>query len=120
MMPLARHGIPARTVQALYGLGFYLWKTAAPFCLSPLYPLDPQMNLFGPRYVVGAAATIVITAGLVLLRRRHPWALVAWAWYVVMVAPMLGLVQAGPQIAADRYTYLSCLPWAFALSGRQG
>jgi tetratricopeptide (TPR) repeat protein len=25
---------------------------------------------------------------------------------------VLGFVQTGPQIAADRYTYLACLPWA--------
>ena len=32
--------------------------------------------------------------------------------YAAIVSPVLGFVQTGPQIAADRYTYLACLPWA--------
>ena len=50
------------------------------------------------------------------LRRRFPWALAAAAAYAIVVAPVLGLMQTGPQIAADRYTYLSCLPWAVLLA----
>jgi tetratricopeptide (TPR) repeat protein len=36
----------------------------------------------------------------------------SWLCYVLLVAPVLGLVQSGPQIVADRYSYLPCLPWA--------
>src|SRR5204863_148165 len=61
-------------------------------------------------------AVAAITTAALLARRRRPWATVAWASYAVIVSPVLGLVQTGPQIAADRYTYLACLPWA-ALAG---
>src|SRR5205814_5554677 len=32
--------------------------------------------------------------------------------YVVTVLPVSGVFQNGPQIAADRYSYLPSLPWA--------
>jgi tetratricopeptide (TPR) repeat protein len=39
-------------------------------------------------------------------RRKRPWAAVGWAWYLVMLVPVLGIIQVGPQAHADRYTYL--------------
>jgi tetratricopeptide (TPR) repeat protein len=36
----------------------------------------------------------------------------AWAYYCLALVPMLGLFQNGPQLAADRFSYLSCLGWA--------
>ena len=30
----------------------------------------------------------------------------------MLVSPVLGLAQSGFQIAADRYSYLACIPWA--------
>jgi hypothetical protein len=112
MVPLAEHGIMARVMQAAYGLCFYLWKTVAPFQLSPLYlreqPLDPTRA----RYVICLGAVVALTIRVILLRQRMPWALTAWVSYVLIVSPVLGFVQSGPQLVADRYTYLSCLPWA--------
>jgi len=112
MVTLAEHGIVARAMQTLYGLCFYLWKTVAPFRLSALYPLQAPLNLMQPRYIVSAAAATAITVGLIRMRQRYPWGLTAWACYVVILLPVLGIAQAGPQIAADRYTYFGCLPWA--------
>ena len=80
--------------------------------LSPLYLLDLRLDPGRPRYVAAMLAVAGITAALVLARRRWPWALAAWAAYVVIVSPVLGFMQTGPQVAADRYTYLACLPWA--------
>src|SRR5437762_2132771 len=36
----------------------------------------------------------------------------AWLPYLVVLLPVLGIFQSGPQIAADRYTYLAGLGWA--------
>src|SRR5207247_2472805 len=46
------------------------------------------------------------------LRRRVPGLPAAWLAYVVVLLPVLGIFQSGPQIAADRYTYLAGLGWA--------
>jgi tetratricopeptide (TPR) repeat protein len=39
-------------------------------------------------------------------RRQRPWLFVGWAWYVVTLVPVIGLVQVGLQSMADRYTYV--------------
>src|SRR5207248_3454584 len=52
----------------------------------------------------------VLVAGIsilaVLTRRRQPWLLVGWFWFLGMLVPVIGVVQAGLQSMADRYTYL--------------
>ncbi len=112
VVTLAEHGVRARAMQVAYGLSFYLWKTVVPLRLSPLYPLPHPLDPTQPVYLLCALVVAGITSGLVVVRRRYPWALTAWLSYVVIVFPVLGIVQAGPQIAADRYTYLSCLTWS--------
>ena len=109
---LAEHGVAARLAQAAYGLCFYLWKTALPFALSPLYPLEPLLDPLTPRYVVAGVIVTAITLWVIRQRRRRPWAVAAWLVYVVIVSPVSGLAQVGPQLVADRYTYIACLPAA--------
>ena len=109
---LAQHGLVERAAQAAYGLVFYLWKTVVPAGLSPVYLLEQTLRPSAPRYVASAAIVVGVTAAAVLLRRRAPWVAVAWACYALILATVLGFVQTGPQIAADRYSYLACLPVA--------
>jgi hypothetical protein len=115
MRSLAEHGIAARLAQAAYGLCFYVWKTIVPLGLSPLYVLEPHLDPARPRYVAAVVAVLGVTGTLLALRRPR-WALSACVVYVALVSPMLGFVQTGPQIAADRFTYLPCLPWAVVLA----
>ena len=117
MRSLAQHGMMARAAQAAYGLCFYLGKTIVPRALSPLYLLELQLDPTRPRYVLAVAGVLGVTFVLILLRRRAPGLLTAWVCYATIVSPVLGFVQTGPQIAADRYTYLACLPWAVVLAG---
>ena len=42
----------------------------------------------------------------VIGRRRYPFGLVGWFWFLGMLVPVLGLVQVSRQAMADRYTYL--------------
>lgn len=37
--------------------------------------------------------------------------LAVWICYVVILAPVLGVAQSGPQLVSDRYSYLSYLGW---------
>jgi tetratricopeptide (TPR) repeat protein len=39
-------------------------------------------------------------------RRRRPWLLVGWLWYLGMFVPMIGIQPLGSFPVADRYTYL--------------
>ena len=48
------------------------------------------------------------------MRRRQPWWLVGWLWYLGTLVPVIGLVQVGMQGRADRYTYLPMVGLAIA------
>ena len=47
-----------------------------------------------------------ISALVLLQRRRQPFLLVGWLWFVGTLVPVIGLVQVGRQAMADRYTYI--------------
>ena len=40
-------------------------------------------------------------------RRKCPYLLFGWLWYLGTLVPVIGLVQVGDQAMADRYTYLT-------------
>ena len=111
MLNVPDHGVIDRFMQAAYGLCFYLYKTIVPVRLSPFYLLDKSFNPMEAKYITCALLILSITLVLTIMRRRWPWALTAWICYAVIVSPVLGFVQSGPQIAADRYTYISCMPF---------
>lgn len=112
MALLERFTIGQRTAQASYGLLFYVWKTLAPFDLHPVYLRGADLSLLSAKVLLSALAVLAAGGALFGLRRRYPAMAVAAFCYGVVVSPVLGFVQSGPQMAADRYTYLSCLPFA--------
>lgn len=109
---LASLSWPARTAIAVHSLWFYAWNTFVPLALSPLYEMPARVDPLAPRFVAAAGAVVAITAAAWLARRRWPAGLALWASYALMLAPVSGLAQAGPQLAAVRYSYLACLGWA--------
>ena len=112
MEEINSHGFFSRLAQALYGLAFYLWKTIAPANLSPLYELPLHLNPLDWPFMLSAVILFAITLTLVMMRKRWPAALAVWVFYGIVLAPVLGFAQSGPQMVADRYSYLSCLGWA--------
>jgi len=110
--PLEALGIPERLAISSYGLIFYLWKTLAPWPLSPLYTLFYPVRPWSATYLIPEILVVLITAVLVWMRRRWAAGLVAWVSYLALLFPVIGIFHNGAQIAADRYTYLACLPWA--------
>src|SRR5574341_508767 len=112
ILSLHQHGLAARLAVVVYGLAFYLWKTMVPLGLSPLYELPVALNPLDSLYLLSGAVILALSLLLLLARRRWPAGLALWSAYVAILLPVQGLVQVGPQIAADRYTYLACLGWA--------
>jgi tetratricopeptide (TPR) repeat protein len=105
-------GVLQRLAISAYSLAFYLWKTVTPWPMSPLYTLFHPVVPWSATYLVPAVLVVVVTLAAILGYRRWPAGLIAWASYLVLLAPIVGILHNGAQIAADRYTYLSCAPWA--------
>ena len=56
--------------------------------------------------VIGAASVLLaISVAVVFLVKRTPFLAVGWFWYLGTLFPVSGLMQAGAQAMADRYTY---------------
>jgi tetratricopeptide (TPR) repeat protein len=49
---------------------------------------------------------LFISAVAILRARQQPFLAVGWFWFLGTLAPVIGLVQAGFQPMADRYTYV--------------
>ena len=109
---VAEHDLLARFAQACYGLTFYLWKTVWPFSLGPLYQIPPRDVLLGFMFWRSIVVVIVLAFAAVRLRHSRPAIAAALAVYVVVLSPVLGFAQSGPQLVADRYSYLPCLGFA--------
>lgn len=116
MLSLAAHGWMDRAVQAGCGLALYAARTLAPFRLSPLYPLPRPWNPFDPACLGPALAVAAAAMATPWLWRRRRRAAAALGWAVVALAPVLGWAQSGPQLAADRYTYVAAWPLAVAVA----
>ncbi|HEX7216502.1 MAG TPA: tetratricopeptide repeat protein [Methylomirabilota bacterium] len=112
--------LESRIAVALYGVAFYAWTTVVPAAVSPLYQMPRRVDPADPAMLASAAAVIVITAGLLWQRRRWPAGLAVWLGYLVLLAPVSGLVQSGPQLVAARYSYLAGLGFALLVGAGVG
>jgi len=95
----------AKIAVSAYSLAMYLGKTVLPVSLSPLYAMPLHVNPLEPRFLASYAFVIALTAIAWLLWRRWPSVPMALLCFLAVTFPLLGIVQNGPQIAADRYTY---------------
>ena len=109
---LAELSLPGRVAVAAYSVAFYVWKTIVPTGLSPLYELPFRVRPFARSFVLAAVFAVVVSAIVVIERRRWPALAATWAAYLVVLLPVIGILHNGPQLVADRYSYLSCLGWA--------
>jgi tetratricopeptide (TPR) repeat protein len=117
MVPLSALGVGARAAQIFDTLGFYLQKTALPMGLIPAYERPLSMNLLTPTYLTRAGLAAGLVAAAVFLRRRRPAITASAVHYAAALVPVLGLVQFGANVIADRYSYLSCLCWPVLAAG---
>jgi len=111
------YGPSARACMVAYSLWFYPAAWAWPVRLSPLYELPPKVDPLAWRFAGPVVGLLVVTLILVLLRKRFPGGLAAWAYSAMMVLPTSGVVHAGFQLAHDRYSYLSGLGFALVAGG---
>jgi protein O-mannosyl-transferase len=83
----------------------YIWQMFWPANLAVFYPhSENRLPLW--EIVLALAILIGITTAALALRKKRPYFITGWLWYVGMLVPVIGLVQVGWQGRADRYTYL--------------
>ena len=101
-LPLQRLSFSDRIMNTIVSYVAYLDKTLRPVDLACFYPYS-FLQLW---QVIGAAfVLLVISVAVVYLVKKTPFLAVGWFWYLGTLFPVSGLMQAGDQAMADRYTY---------------
>jgi Flp pilus assembly protein TadD len=112
----AEFGPGARLTLAATAPWRYLWRAVWPVGLTPLDPLalTPRTDLFA--IVLGLGGIAIASAAAWKWRRTWPVFAGAWAAYLLLLAPAMGVVPSGLQATADRYTYLPAIPLSIAIA----
>ena len=97
--------ISFRLANALVSYVRYIVKMLYPTRLSVMYP-PPAGGLGVWKPLVCFAILAAVSVGVIYTAHRRRYLLVGWMWYVGTLFPVIGLVQVGVQMMADRYTYL--------------
>jgi tetratricopeptide (TPR) repeat protein len=93
-----------RLANAVVACALYLRKLVWPMDLSVFY-LHPGRWPAGA-VAVSALLVLGVTAAAVWQARRRPYLIVGWLWFLGMLVPVIGLVQAHVQALADRFAYV--------------
>jgi tetratricopeptide (TPR) repeat protein len=94
-----------RLSNALVSYTEYVRQTFWPARLAVFYPY-PNNPLSIWKVTLASAFLLTVSAMAIFLRKKRPYVLTGWFWYVGMLVPVIGIVQIGEQGHADRYTYL--------------
>jgi Tfp pilus assembly protein PilF len=105
---LERYPVLVRVENAVVSYVGYLGMTIWPHDMSFLYP-HPGNTIPAWTVIASAVLLLALTAIAFLTRRTRPPLLVGWLWYLGTLLPVIGLVQAGEQAMADRFTYVPLL-----------
>ena len=96
--------MPLRTANALVSYVRYIGKAVFPANLTVLYPYPKGW----PGWETALCSLLLIgVAGLAVRTvRSRPYLFVGWFWFLGVLVPFIGLIQAGEQAMADRYMYI--------------
>jgi tetratricopeptide (TPR) repeat protein len=100
-------GLGLRLQNAAVNYIEFLRKAVWPDNIAVFYPLPDSIPAW--KWAAAALLLVGITWGLILWRKRAPWAIIGWAWFLVAMLPVIGVVQLSDQAMADRYSYMPYL-----------
>jgi Flp pilus assembly protein TadD len=101
---LGNYSISIRIANAIISYTGYLHKMFWPQNLAFFYPLPKTIPIV--QLLTAVCVFAVMTFISIRFRRKQPFVIIGWLWYVVTLLPVIGLIQVGGQSSADRYTYL--------------
>jgi tetratricopeptide (TPR) repeat protein len=93
-----------RAGNALVSYCRYLGKMFWPTDMAIFYPHPGHWPV--AEVLLAGVFLAGISALVFMRRRRQPFLLMGWLWFVGTLAPVIGLMQVGQQAMADRYTYI--------------
>jgi tetratricopeptide (TPR) repeat protein len=107
VVSLAKVSLSYRLENAPVAVARYLLKMIWPADLAVIYPMPEKISAIA---VVATVAILIFISGAAwLARRRRPYLLVGWLWFLGTLIPVIGLVQVGGAALADRYTYFPAI-----------
>jgi tetratricopeptide (TPR) repeat protein len=119
VVPVAGIGVPMRLCNAVVSYADYLGETFWPSGLAIYYPYPRAGDLIWET-CLALALLAAISGWAVVSRRKRPWLMAGWFWYLGMLVPLVGIVAVNPSGHGDRNTYLPqigllvMLAWAVA------
>jgi Flp pilus assembly protein TadD len=93
-----------RVGNSLVSYVLYLRDMVWPGRLAAFYPFAAPSIL---EVAIATAILLVLTGIAIRFARSLPYIAVGWLWYLGVLVPVIGLVQAGNQGRADRFTYVA-------------
>jgi tetratricopeptide (TPR) repeat protein len=113
------YSLGSRVETAIVSYVLYLRDAIVPRRLAPIYPhADGLLAIW--KVLLAATVVTAVSVLVIITRKRAPYLLFGWLWFLGTLVPMIGLIQVGVQARADRYMYVSLIGilvaaiWGFA------
>jgi Flp pilus assembly protein TadD len=103
----SKFGLSDRLDNVLVTYFLYLKKAFWPTDLSVIYARTKAWPFY--QVILCGILLFGISAVAFRHRRKYPYVLVGWLWFIGTLVPMIGVVQVGSQFMADRYSYISLI-----------
>lgn len=104
MASLSSFSFRLRSENALITYLKYIERIIWPHDLAILYPFPSSI----PLWQVICSLLFLLTISIAAIRkgRQYPYIAAGWFWFLITLAPVIGIIQVGGQSMADRYTYI--------------
>ena len=113
LVSAARLPLDVRLENGLVSYVRYIGKAIWPSDLAVFYPYSgtwPMGSVVGCGLLLLAVSSVAI-----LTARSRPYLLVGWFWFLGVLVPFIGVIQAGAQAMADRFAYVPLMGLFLAL-----
>lgn len=105
---VVEYSLGSRIENAIVSYAWYVRDVFLPRHLAPIYP-HPAGLIETWKAVLATTILIALSALSIIGRKRAPYLLFGWLWFLGAMVPMIGLIQVGVQARADRYMYVALI-----------